>query len=67
MLNIREGIDSTLALTLQELSNGPNEETKNGQGVEVEGDDVVELRIENKKLNYRITHLLRAIEEIEGE
>ena len=32
-----------------------------------DSDEAVHLRSENKKLNYRITTLLRTIDEIEGE
>ena len=33
---------------------------------EVKNEEVEQLRSENKKLKYRVTHLLRAIDEIEG-
>ena len=61
MIAIREGFNQTLATALTEVS------ASSGQAAGADDSEVVALRAENKKLEYRVTTLLRTIDEIEGE
>ena len=64
LIAIREGFHQALSTALtNDSAGGQVEESKTATtgNEEVEG-----LRAENKKLKYRITHLLRTIDEIEA-
>ena len=66
LIAIREGFAQTLTTAITEADKAP----QNGSAAveEVKGADsqeVIALRAENKKLNYRVVLLLRSIDEIE--
>ena len=61
LLAIREGYYQTLCTSLKEVEGGGQAQAASGEKSEAD-----ELRAENKKLNYRITHLLKTIDEKEA-
>ena len=58
LITIRDGFNNTLLAATQEV--------ENAKGKVNDQNEVDHLRAENKKLNYRVIHLLRTIEEIEA-
>ena len=69
LLSVREAMCSSLSSAVENAGNaaasaemGPASSVVSSKETAAESE---ELRAENKKLNYRVTHLLRAIEEKE--
>ena len=66
LIAIREGFYQTVQTAMKEVSSGGAESTT-AVVDNATSEEAVNLRSENKKLNYRITTLLRTIDEIEGD
>ena len=68
LLSVREAMCSALSSTVENAGSAALSEmgpASSAGGSKETAAEAEELRAENKKLNYRVTHLLRAIEEKE--
>ena len=69
LLAVREGFATTLTSAISEAENAtpstkPAEETKvSAASNEADSEELTKLRAENKKLNYRVLHLKKALDE----
>ena len=66
LIAIREGFAQTLTTAIAEADKAPQNGSAAVEEVkEADSQEVIALRAENKKLNYRVVQLLRTIDEIE--
>ena len=66
LLSIRAGLANTVTAALKEAEGG-SAPAGSGDDAKVSSEEADKLRAENKKLEYRIGQLLRAIDEIESK
>ena len=66
LIAVREGFAQTLSTAIAEAEKAPQNGSAAAEGKGADSEEVIALRAENKKLNYRVVHLLRTIDEMEA-
>ena len=66
MIAIRDGFAQTLTVSLKECESSKPPAAAASNAPSASQAEVVELRAENKKLKYRVSHLLKTIDEVES-